>query len=135
MNLLAQNQSILEDCDWTIYVLPSMNPDGLISGYTKDGPGRLTTSYITGSGNLSYSKGIDMNRSFPTNWVSYTSARNFNGSAPLACRESAAAGRAISPPTPPLLATPPACLNSPRMSIASRATSAVQRGSRIPGLV
>ena len=95
MNLLAQNQSILEDYDWTIYVLPSMNPDGLISGYTKDGPGRLTTSYITSSGNLSYSRGIDMNRSFPTNWTSYTSARNFNGSAPLASRESAALAKFV----------------------------------------
>lgn len=37
-----------------------MNPDGLISGYSHNGPGRLTTSYITSSGNLSYANGIDM---------------------------------------------------------------------------
>ena len=90
MNLLASNQSLLDDYDWTVYVLPSMNPDGLISGYSHNGPGRLTTSYITSSGALSYAKGIDMNRSFPTGWTSYTSARNYNGPAPLACRESAA---------------------------------------------
>ncbi len=95
MNLLASNQSLLEDYDWTVYVLPSMNPDGLISGYTKDGPGRLTTSYLTSSGTLSYAKGIDMNRSFPTGWTSYTSARNYNGPAPLACRESAALAKFV----------------------------------------
>ncbi len=95
MNLLASNQSLLEDYDWTVYVLPSMNPDGLISGYSHNGPGRLTTSYLTSSGNLSYAKGIDMNRSFPTGWISYTSARNYNGSAPLACRESAALAKFV----------------------------------------
>ena len=95
MNLLASNQSLLEDYDWTVYVLPSMNPDGLISGYTEDGPGRLTTSYLTSSGTLSYAKGIDMNRSFPTGWTSYTSARNYNGSGPLACRESAALAKFV----------------------------------------
>lgn len=73
MNLLASNQALLDDYDWTVYVLPSMNPDGLISGYSHNGPGRLTTSYITSSGNLSYAKGIDMNRSFPTGWTPYTS--------------------------------------------------------------
>ena len=95
MNLLASNQALLDDYDWTVYVLPSMNPDGLISGYSHNGPGRLTTSYITSSGNLSYAKGIDMNRSFPTNWTPYTSARNYNGPAPLASRESAALAKFV----------------------------------------
>ena len=95
MNLLANNQALLDDYDWTVYVLPSMNPDGLISGYTKDGPGRLTTTYLTSSGSLSSARGIDMNRSFPTGWTSYTSARNYNGPAPLACRESAALAKFV----------------------------------------
>ena len=95
MNQLASNQALLDDYDWTVYVLPSMNPDGLISGYSHNGPGRLTTSYITSSGNLSYAKGIDMNRSFPTNWTPYTSARNYNGPAPLASRESAALAKFV----------------------------------------
>ena len=95
MNQLASNQALLDDYDWTIYVLPSMNPDGLISGYSHNGPGRLTTSYITSSGNLSYAKGIDMNRSFPTGWTPYASARNYNGPAPLASRESAALAKFV----------------------------------------
>lgn len=95
MNLLASNQALLDDYDWTVYVLPSMNPDGLISGYTNDGPGRLTTTYLTSSGSLSSARGIDMNRSFPTGWTSYTSARNYNGPAPLACRESAALAKFV----------------------------------------
>ena len=90
MQLLHQNSALLQDYGWSIYVLPCMNPDGLTDGWTKDGPGRCTTTYINSTGNLVSGKGIDMNRSFPTAWTSYSSSRNFNGSAPLASRESRA---------------------------------------------
>lgn len=90
MQLLHQNSALLQDYGWSVYVLPCMNPDGLTDGWTKDGPGRCTTTYLNGSGNLVTGRGIDMNRSFPTRWQSYSEDRNFNGSAPLASRESRA---------------------------------------------
>lgn len=79
MNQLSNNIALLDDYDWTVYVLPSMNPDGLLDGTTNNGPGRLTTTYLTSSGTLSSAHGIDMNRSFPTAWVKRTDARNYNG--------------------------------------------------------
>ena len=89
MQKLDQNMATVRDYDWSIYVLPCMNPDGLMDGYTHNGPGRCTTTYLNGS-KLVSGRGIDMNRSFPTRWTSYTGNRNFNGSAPLASKESAA---------------------------------------------
>ena len=95
MNDLSSNLTLLDEYDWTVYVLPSMNPDGLIDGYSHNGPGRLTTTYIDASGNLSSAHGVDMNRSFPANWVRQTSGRNYTGPAPLASRESAALAKFV----------------------------------------
>lgn len=89
MEQLDQNMGLVEDWGWSVYVLPCMNPDGLLDGYSHNGPGRCTTTYLK-DGKLVTGKGIDMNRSFPTRWTAYTSDRNFNGSAPLASKESAA---------------------------------------------
>ena len=75
---------------WSVYVLPCMNPDGLIDGNSCYGPGRCTTTYLTADGKLSKSRGIDINRSFPVNWIPFSSYRNYNGPAPLASRESKA---------------------------------------------
>jgi hypothetical protein len=90
MQLLDKNMDIVNDYGWTIYVLPCMNPDGLIDGYSHNGPGRLTTTYLDSSGNLSSAHGVDLNRSFPTNWTRYTSNRNYNGAQPLASNEAKA---------------------------------------------
>lgn len=95
MQKLDQNMATVRDYDWSIYVLPCMNPDGLMDGYTHNGPGRCTTTYLNGSGKLVSGRGIDMNRSFPTRWTSYTGNRNFNGSAPLASKESAALAKFV----------------------------------------
>lgn len=89
MEQLDQQMQLVDDWGWSVYVLPCMNPDGLLDGYSHNGPGRCTTTYLK-NGKLVTGQGIDMNRSFPTRWTSYTSDRNFNGSAPLASRESAA---------------------------------------------
>ena len=86
MKRLDANAALLTDYNWTVYVLPCMNPDGLMDGTTCNGPGRCTTTYINSSGNLVRDTGVDLNRSFPVAWTSYTNARNFNGSAPLAAR-------------------------------------------------
>lgn len=88
MQSLDEHMWRVLDYDWSVYVLPCMNPDGLIDGYTNNGPGRCTTTYLSG-GEL-VSGGVDMNRSFPTGWMPYAGNRNFNGSAPLATKESAA---------------------------------------------
>lgn len=90
MKQLDQNRDRITDYGWSVYVLPSMNPDGLIDGYTCNGPGRCTTSYLNSAGELVYSTGVDLNRSFPHNWTQYSDSRNFNGSYPLASREAQA---------------------------------------------
>ena len=76
--------------DWTVYVLPCMNPDGTYKGYTNNGPGRCTTTYLDEKGNLVKGTGIDMNRSFPVGFRPYSDPRNFNSTQPLACLESRA---------------------------------------------
>ncbi|GKX68963.1 DUF3289 family protein [Inconstantimicrobium mannanitabidum] len=62
---------------WSVYVIPSANPDGLAEGYTKDGPGRCT---IVGQ--------IDINRDFPVGFTHNTSSRNYTDSTPLTVPES-----------------------------------------------
>ena len=49
----------------SLYVVSSANPDGLISGWTNNGPGRTQTSL-----------GVDINRDFDYRWIQRTNARN-----------------------------------------------------------
>ena len=62
--------------NWTIYILPNLNPDGQAYGWTNNGPGR-TTLYSSAQGN----QGIDMNRNWQTgsSYTRYYDARNYNG--------------------------------------------------------
>ena len=76
--------------DWTIYIIPCVNPDGLYDGWTNYGPGRCTTTWIDSSGNLRTGQGIDMNRCFPTYFQESTAARNRTTSRPMACLEARA---------------------------------------------
>ena len=87
---LEENYELLENGDWTVYVLRCLNPDGLYLGTTCNGPGRCTTTRLSASGTLLTDKGIDMNRCFPTRYKQYTDPRNFNGTAPLQCVEAKA---------------------------------------------
>ncbi|MBK1809941.1 hypothetical protein JHL18_04705 [Clostridium sp. YIM B02505] len=57
---------------WTVYIIPYANPDGLIDGLTKDGPGRTTIK-----------ERIDLNRSFPAGFQVLTSSRNNTGNTSL----------------------------------------------------
>lgn len=44
MEALEHNyDALIKEGDWSVYVLPCLNPDGLYDGWTCDGPGRLTT--------------------------------------------------------------------------------------------
>ena len=69
--------------EWTIYILPSINPDGEYNGWTNNGPGR-TSVYSWAPGN----QGIDMNRCFSVGYQRMYSARNYNGTQPLQAYEA-----------------------------------------------
>ncbi|WP_160675116.1 M14 family zinc carboxypeptidase [Clostridium sp. C8-1-8] len=62
---------------WTVYVIPAANPDGLIDGYTNNGPGRCT---IVGA--------VDTNRDYPIGFTPHGTTRNWTGDAPLSVSES-----------------------------------------------
>ena len=69
--------------EWTIYILPSINPDGEYNGWTNNGPGR-TTVYSWAPGN----QGIDMNRCFPVGYKSISTQRNYTGTQALQAYEA-----------------------------------------------
>lgn len=65
--------------NWTLYVIPYANPDGITNGYTNNGPGRCTVS-----------NKVDMNRCWPTNFTPTYTSRNYTGSTPLGTPEAIA---------------------------------------------
>lgn len=71
--------------DWTIYVIPYANPDGITDGYTNNGPGRCTVS-----------KKVDMNRCWPAKFVPLYTSRNYTGATSLGAPEAAALKNFIS---------------------------------------
>lgn len=77
--LTVCGEVLVEPGNWTVYILPSLNPDGLLDGWTCDGPGRCTVG-----------RGIDLNRSFPYRFAVCDNARNCSGSQPLSAPEAAA---------------------------------------------
>ena len=93
---LDTNYALVQQNNWTVYIMRCLNPDGLYLGTTCNGPGRCTTTYYNASGQLISGKGIDMNRSFPYAFQSYTGNRNFNGTAPLQCAEARAIANFVS---------------------------------------
>lgn len=68
---------------WTIYILPSLNPDGEYHGWSHNGPGR-TTLYSAAPNN----QGIDMNRTWSAGWTKYKTQRNYNGTEPFQAYEA-----------------------------------------------
>lgn len=89
MDVLDGMGDALCEAGWTVWVLPCLNPDGLLDGHTNNGPGRCTTASYSENGTL-LSVGVDMNRCFPALWEKQSGARNANGDAPLACVEAEA---------------------------------------------
>jgi len=69
--------------EWTIYIFPTLNPDGQYDGWTNNGPGR-TTVYSYAPNN----QGIDMNRGFSVGFQRMTSARNYTGTAAFQAPEA-----------------------------------------------
>lgn len=90
-----ETSSLPDAYGWTVYVLPCLNPDGLYGGWTNNGPGRCTTTYIDTSGSLVMGEGIDMNRCFPIWFQEMTSPRNRTTQQAMACREARALSQFI----------------------------------------
>lgn len=65
--------------EWSVYIIPSANPDGRIDGWTNYGPGRTTVTTKN-----------DINRSFPTGFTPYYSDRNYTGPTALGSPEAKA---------------------------------------------
>lgn len=86
---LSANASTVTSRGWSVTVVPYVNPDGIVSGTTNDGPGRCSTYRYNTSGSL-VKGGVDMNRCFPTGFKQYTSARNYTGPNPLMAKEARA---------------------------------------------
>ncbi len=88
MDFLSQSR-LVQVHGWSVYVLPCMNPDGLYSGYTENGPGRCTTRRYDSKGNL-VAGGVDLNRCFPTDFVPQYQDRYYTGPTPMAAKEAQA---------------------------------------------
>lgn len=89
-NLLMDEIPAWDISQWSIYVLPCCNPDGLLEGVSRDGFGRCTAASYRYDGLLSFGMGADINRCFPVCWEPLDEPRFYNGSEPLACPEAAA---------------------------------------------
>lgn len=63
--------------NWTLYIIPCANPDGITDGYTNVGKGRCTVS-----------SSVDMNRCWPANFSAYYDRRNYTGDSPLGSKEA-----------------------------------------------
>lgn len=86
---LSANASTVSARGWSVTVIPYANPDGIVSGYTNNGPGRCSTYRYNNAGSL-VKGGVDMNRCFPSGFKVFTNARNYTGSSPLMTKESRA---------------------------------------------
>lgn len=73
----SQNRAKLRSSE--LIVVPSANPDGLAHGSTSNGPGRCQVS-----------SGIDINRDFPFDFITYDDARNRTLAVPFSAPESRA---------------------------------------------
>lgn len=84
-NQLIKNAPSDINKNWTIYIFPGVNIDGIYSGSSHNGPGR-TTLYSSASKH----KGIDLNRCWKTSstYKKYTSSRNYNGTKPFQAYEA-----------------------------------------------
>lgn len=78
INAMATDDSNGLLSDWTVYIIPAANPDGILDGWTSSGPGRAAVT-----------SGCDNNRSFDTGvFYKYNDKRNFNGNAPFTSPEA-----------------------------------------------
>ena len=90
LNQLNDKIETINNKDWSVYVILSSNPDGLLDGTTENGPGRCSTTMLNDDGSVTSNHGLDINRSFPKYFIQYTSDRNFTGPHSLMSKESVA---------------------------------------------
>lgn len=78
---LSQKEAINKGLNgWTVYIIPSSNPDGLLDGYTNNGPGRAEVE-----------KKIDINRDFSgPGFEQDSNPRNKTGEEPFTAPETKA---------------------------------------------
>lgn len=88
--LEKEYETLIRAGDWSVYVLPCLNPDGLLDGWTCNGPGRCTVYGLDSQGNNTYNRGIDLNRCFPYAFSASYSGRYYTGAQPLMAREAQA---------------------------------------------
>jgi len=90
LETLVSNITSVQEHSWTVFVIPTSNPDGLVAGYTKDGPGRCTMRRYgdTRGVLLPGAAGLDINRSFDANFNPNYSNRNYTGPEPNWAPES-----------------------------------------------
>lgn len=102
LELLRENYALLDQRNWTVYLIPCVNPDGYFDGTQAYSTGRMTAYSYDDWGQL-VPVGIDINRSFPRTWERFDySVGNgefyngnscfvtVNGQASLRCVESQA---------------------------------------------
>lgn len=81
--LLRSRYDLIDQGNWSIYLIPCVNPDGLFDGNDAYGTGRLTAFSYDDSGAL-VPIGIDINRSFPYHWQRFSRTEDrgcyYNGS-------------------------------------------------------
>lgn len=65
--------------NWTLYIVPYANPDGITHGFTNNGPGRSTVTTK-----------IDMNRCWPAEFQANYTSRNYTGDTALGAPEAVA---------------------------------------------
>jgi Zinc carboxypeptidase./Bacterial SH3 domain. len=90
IQMLSDNISSVNSHDWSVFVIPSANPDGLIDGNTNNGPGRCTTWRYGSTRAELVQGGVDLNRSFDINFAVNTDSRNYTGPYPNWAKESEA---------------------------------------------
>ena len=95
-NKLYEMQDFEFTDKWTIYIFPSVNPDGEYYGWSHNEEGRTTYYSAAPAQNKAPAhKGIDMNRTWSTEWTKYsysssTGFRNYNGTEPFQAYEARA---------------------------------------------
>ena len=86
-NKLVNDKNEVIAKNWTIFIFPTVNPDGLNYGTGNNGPGR-TTFYSSSPTH----QGIDINRCWQTDssYKTFTTSRNYNGTSGFQAYEAAA---------------------------------------------
>ena len=97
LEYLANNEAVVDNNNWTVYLILTSNPDGLLAGNTHNGPGRCSVLRYSNDGVTLENGGVDINRSFSykdsngnEGFLPNYSSRNYTGAYANGCPESRA---------------------------------------------